>query len=131
SAASDGQPTAAEARSAGADVGCRHERSDPCDHHREALAILDRVARRRPISRRTLRALFDAALIRIDLGERERADEALAFIVNERPGDGPASRSLRLLMEHRESEPAASRLAFLRALYERVGESDLGDDILA
>ena len=101
------------------------------DRDREALAILDAIARRRPISRRTIRALFDAALIRIDLGERERADEALTFIVNERPGDGPASRSLRLMMAARESEPAALRLAFLRALYERVGQSDLGDDILA
>lgn len=93
----------------------------------EALAMLDAIAARRPISRRTIRALFDAALIRMELGENGRAMEALLFIVNERPGDGPASRSLRLILDAR---PAAARLAFLRALHERVGATDLGDDIL-
>lgn len=98
------------------------------DH--EALEVLDAISARRPIARRTIRALFDAARIRLGLGETERAHDALTFIVNERPGDGPASRALRLLMQARASEPAASRLAFLRALYEKVGASDLGDDLL-
>ncbi len=34
--ASDGRPTAVEARSAGAEVGCRHERSDRCDRNHGA-----------------------------------------------------------------------------------------------
>lgn len=97
---------------------------------REALAMLDAIAARRPISRRTIRSLFDSALIRMELGEDDRAMEALLFIVNERPGDGPASRSLRLIMEAREGDPIAARLAFLRDLYARAGESDLGDDVL-
>ncbi len=99
-------------------------------HDREALSMLDAIAARRPFSRRTVRALFDAALIRIDLGETDRAMESLHFNVSERPGDGPASRSLRLILDARASEPPASRLAFLRGLHDRVGESDLGDDIL-
>jgi tetratricopeptide (TPR) repeat protein len=97
----------------------------------EALALLDDIAARRPISRRTVRARFDAALVRREGGQREEADEALLWIVRQRPGDGPASRALRLLLESRASEPAAARLAFLRELYAQVGDSDLGDDILS
>jgi tetratricopeptide (TPR) repeat protein len=93
-----------------------------------ALALLDAIAERRPISRRTIRALFDSALIRVELGETERAHEALRFIVNERPGDGAAGRALAILLD--TGAPDEARLAFLRELYERVGESDLGDDIL-
>lgn len=100
------------------------------DRATEALAALDEIAERRPISRRTVRATFDAALIRLERGETERAYAALEWIVRERPGDGPASRSLRLLMSGREGEAAGARLAFLRDLYEEVGTSDLGDDIL-
>ncbi len=97
---------------------------------REALVILDAIAARRPVSRRTVRARFDAALVRIELGETEAAHAALEWIVNEHSAAGPASRSLRLLMQARASEPAEARLAFLRELYARVGEDDLGDDIL-
>lgn len=93
--------------------------------------MFDAIAERRPVSRRTTRALFDAALIRLELGEREAAHEALTSIVEERPNDGPAARALRLLMEARESEPPAVRLQFLETLYAKVGSSDLGDDILA
>ncbi|HEY8426963.1 MAG TPA: hypothetical protein VIL20_01260, partial [Sandaracinaceae bacterium] len=100
------------------------------DRDREALSILDAIARRRPISRRTVRARFDAALIRLELGEIEAACAALRWIVTEHPEAGPASRSLRLLMEARRDEPAGARLAFLRDLYARVGASDLGDDVL-
>jgi tetratricopeptide (TPR) repeat protein len=96
----------------------------------EALALLDALAERRPISRRTVRARFDAALVRRERGQVAEADAALLWIVEERPGDGPASRALRLLLETRSSEPAAARLAFLRELYARVGTSDLGDDLL-
>ncbi|HJL15325.1 MAG TPA: tetratricopeptide repeat protein [Sandaracinaceae bacterium LLY-WYZ-13_1] len=101
----------------------RVERTD------EALAILDDLAARRPVGRRTVRARFDAALIRLDRGEAAPAMEAFEHIVREHPGDGPASRSLRLWMDHHEDEPDA-QLAFLRALYERVGDTDLGDDVL-
>ncbi len=97
---------------------------------REALALLDALAARRPVSRRTVRALFDSALVRIELGETERAYAALTVIVREHSGDGPASRALRLLMEARASEPAEARLSFLRELYAEVGEDDLGDDVL-
>jgi hypothetical protein len=45
SAASDGQPTAAEARSAGAEVGCRHERSAQFDRIPDVRDGLTRVER--------------------------------------------------------------------------------------
>jgi TolA-binding protein len=64
------------------------------------------------------------------MGDTERAHRDLLWIVRERPGDGQASRSLRILMEAREGDPLEEKLAFLRGLYAHVGESDLGDDIL-
>ena len=100
------------------------------DRPRDAIALLDDLGAREPISRRTIRARFDAALLRLELGETERAHASLLAIVRERPGDGPASRALRILLEARRDTPAASRLAFLRELFEQVHESDLGDDLL-
>lgn len=98
------------------------------ERREEAMAMLDEIARRRPISRRTVRARFDAALIRQELGLEAQAQDSYRWIVEERPGDGPAGRSLVL---HLASYPDdAARLVFLRGLYDRVGESDLGDDIL-
>lgn len=96
----------------------------------EALALLDGIAERRPIARRTVRARFEAALVHLDRGETALAEQGLSWIVAERPGDGPASRALRLLLELRAHERAGSRLRFLRELYERVGRSELGDDLL-
>lgn len=101
------------------------------DRPREALPILDALARHRPIARRTVRARFDAARIRLALGETEAARRALLWIVTERPGDGAASRALRLLMQEREASPIAERARFLEELYPRVGASDLGDDVLS
>jgi tetratricopeptide (TPR) repeat protein len=96
----------------------------------EALSLLDAIAARRPVSRRTVRAAFDAALERLARGDRPPAEATLLWIVSERPGDGPASRALALLLELRASQPAATRLVFLRDLYHRVGTTDLGDDVL-
>jgi len=97
------------------------------DRDREALELLDDIGQREPLSRRTVRARFDAALIRLELGETSRAHETLERILRERPGDGPAGRSLRLLLDARSAE---EQLAFVRELYERVGDTDLGDDLL-
>lgn len=94
---------------------------------REALTLLDDIGQREPLSRRTVRARFDAALIRLDLGETERAHETFDWIVRERSGDGPAGRSLRFLVEARSPE---EQLALVRELYASVGATDLGDDLL-
>lgn len=94
--------------------------------HDEAIALLDDIASREPLSRRQIRARFDAAILRLEL-ERDvaRAHESLEWIVRNRPGDGPASRALRILLDAREDD-----VAFLRELFEAIGESDLGDDVL-
>ncbi len=96
--------------------------------HAEAIALLDEIAARRPISRRTVRARFDAALLRIDRGEVAAAHASLEWIVRERPEDGPAGRALRILLAARSDE---AQLALVRELYRRVGETDLGDDLLS
>ncbi|MBX3272307.1 MAG: tetratricopeptide repeat protein [Sandaracinaceae bacterium] len=93
----------------------------------EALALFDDLGDRAPLSRRTVRARFDAALLRLARGEDARAHEALEWIVRERPGDGPASRALRLLLAARSAE---AQLDLVRELYPLVGRSDLGDDLL-
>ncbi len=94
----------------------------------EALALFDAIEARRPISRRTMRARFEAARIRIDRGETEAGHAALEAIVRERPEDGPARRALAILLAARSAE---AQLAFVRELYLVVGETDLGDDLLA
>ena len=93
----------------------------------EAIALLDAIAARRPISRRTVRARFDAALMRLDRGESGAAHASLEWIVREHPEQGPAGRALRILLEARTE---AEQLAFVRELYEAVGQTDLGDDLL-
>lgn len=100
------------------------------DRPQEALSIFDAIAAWRPTSRRTARARFDAALLRLDLGEVERAHDDLVHLVRHHPNEGPAARALRLLMDARQDQPVDARLTFLRELYEHVGSSDLGDDIL-
>ncbi|MCC6875478.1 MAG: tetratricopeptide repeat protein [Sandaracinaceae bacterium] len=100
------------------------------DRRREALAILDEVAARRPVSRRTARALFDSALVRLELGEAERADSDLERVVRHYPDDGPASRALWYLLRARENQSPQERLRFLSRLYDEVGQHDVGDDLL-
>lgn len=97
------------------------------DRQDEALALLDDIAGRRPISRRTIRSRFDAALIRVERGETGDALAAFTSIVREHPDHGQAGRSLRLMLEARSRE---EQLALVRSLFEELRESDLGDDLL-
>jgi len=100
--------------------------------NRRAIAILDRVAERRPPSRRTARALFDASLLRLEIGERDAGLAGLRRLLLEDPGAGNSSRALRVLLrDFRERDDATGALRFLQATYERVGGSELGDDLLA
>jgi TolA-binding protein len=97
----------------------------------EALALFDAIAAREPVSRRTVRAMFEAARIRLARGERDAALAAFRGICFDHAEDGQASRSLRnLLRELRGAEGDDAALALLRELDERVHATDLGDDVL-
>lgn len=95
----------------------------------EAVGILDAMAALEPPSRRTSRALYDAARIRLDhLGDVGGAQEGFAAVVRRFPDDGNASRALRLWLGTLPDD--AARVALLGALYEDIGASKLGDDVL-
>jgi TolA-binding protein len=97
----------------------------------EALALFEAIAAREPVSRRTVRAMFEVARIHRARGERDLALAGFRRIVTEHPADGPASRSLRILVsELRGTEGDEAALALLRALDEAHHATDLGDDVL-
>jgi tetratricopeptide (TPR) repeat protein len=101
----------------------------------DAIALLDQVAAARPASRRTARALFDAARLRLRRdaeGDRARAVADLERVAREHSDSGLASRALVHLLHERERnrEPVQVTLAWLRALDPQVAASDLGDDVL-
>lgn len=99
---------------------------------RRALPILDEVARRRPVSRRTARALFDASKLRIELGDREAGLEGMRRLAREHPDHGLASRALFLVLDdHRRRDDTEGALAFLSRLEAEVSGSSLADDVLA
>ncbi len=90
-----------------------------------AVALFDALANARPVSRRTVRAAFDAALLRArDLEQPDR--DGFRQVVRTYPESGVASRALRWLL--RDLEPSA-RLRECAALRAAVGASSLGDDL--
>lgn len=93
-----------------------------------ALALFDEIAALEPPSRRTARALFESARIRLDRGERERALADLRAVCERFAGEGPASRALRLLAA--QTSGPDERLALARSL-EAITEPDLRDDLFA
>ncbi len=93
-----------------------------------ALALFDAIAARRPVSRRTVRALYDASLLRAHRGDQAGALAGYRRIVREHPGSGLAARALFWVVPSFPSASAAR--AYLASLYAHVGTSDLGDDIL-
>jgi tetratricopeptide (TPR) repeat protein len=97
-----------------------------------ALALLDAVAQAKPRSRRTGRARFDAARLRLKLGDRTRAVAGLLDVVRLHPDHGLASRALVWLLRARDEDGVdhASTIAWLEALYAEVGSRDVGDDLL-
>ncbi len=97
-----------------------------------ALAVLDEVAARRPVSRRTVRALFDASKLRLELGRTEEGLDGLRRLALEHPEHGLASRSLWYLLQdfERRDDPDGA-LALLDEVYAEVGDTALGDDALA
>ncbi|AKF08601.1 tetratricopeptide repeat protein [Sandaracinus amylolyticus] len=96
----------------------------------DALAILDRIAERTPIARRTVRARFEAARLRLERGERDCALASLRVVVRDHPSHGQASRALVLLVRALREESDDVALAELRALDGHVASSDLHDDVL-
>lgn len=98
----------------------------------EALALFDGIAAREPVSRRTVRAMFEAARIRLERGERDAALAAFRRICFDHPAAGQASRSLTFLL--RELQAGAEgddvAIALLRELDGSVRATDLGDDVL-
>lgn len=97
----------------------------------EALALFSAIAARRPISRRTVRAMWEVTRIQMEQGHRDEALAGLRTIVFEHAGDGQASRSLRTLVaELRAHEGDEAAIALLVELDARVRTTDLGDDVL-
>ena len=101
----------------------------------EALALLDEIAAARPASRRTGRALYDSARLRLRRaadGDRARGLADFERVVIEHSDHGLASRALVHLLSERERahEPVEVTLGWLRALDPRVAASDVGDDVL-
>jgi TolA-binding protein len=97
----------------------------------EALTLFTEIAERRPISRRTVRAMFEVTRIQMEQGHRDDALQGLRTIVYEHPEDGQASRSLRtLIAELRAHEGDDAASALLVDLDAHVRTTDLGDDVL-
>lgn len=117
------------------------------DRARAALPILDRLAATRPVSRRTVRALYDSALLRLGLGFERRARADLERLVRRHPDTGLAARALATLLrvldagdapgpnaDGEASPPRADSRgdALLASLVRdrRVSASELGDNVL-
>lgn len=102
------------------------------ERYDEAVAILDEVGNRRPISRRTSRAIFEASLIRLDhLNQREQAMAGFERVMRETPDDGLGTRSLYyILRDFEQNGDPAGAIAFCDRLYADLGDTTLGDDLL-
>ena len=98
----------------------------------EAIVILDAIAATRPPSRRTARALYDAALLRFErTDDVPRALEGFERVVREHPDDGLGGRALHHWLGHVEAtEGKEAALALLRTLDASLAETTLGDDLL-
>ncbi len=97
----------------------------------EAVEVLEKIAARRPPSRRTARALFDAARLRDEhLGETELAVAGYARVVREHSNEGPASRALALWLAHARGRSPTQALSLVTSLEAELAGTDLGDDLL-
>lgn len=98
----------------------------------EAVVILDRIGGRRPVARRTSRALFEAALLRLDhLNQREQALAGFERVMRETPDDGLGTRALYyILRDFEQRGDSAGAIAKCDELYGALGETSLGDDLL-
>lgn len=98
----------------------------------EAIVILDAIAAARPPSRRTARALYDAALLRFEqTDDIPRALEGFEQVVREHPDAGLGGRALHHWLGHVEAnEGKDAALALVHVLDASLAETTLGDDLL-
>ena len=99
-------------------------------NYTQALEILHEIAERQPVSRRTARALFDAALIRDRiLGEKEAAYAGYDRVIVEHSDSGLGVRALFHRLNGLADNPE-DKLTYIDVMYEKVGTTTLGDDLL-
>jgi tetratricopeptide (TPR) repeat protein len=102
------------------------------ERYEDAVALLDRIGDRKPPSRRTGRAIFDAARLRYERLERY-AEAKVGFerVIREFPDEGLGGRAIYFLVEDfRRRERLSDALPYLDSLYREVRETTLGDDVL-
>lgn len=98
----------------------------------EAVAVLDEIAARRPVSRRTARATLDASLIRYErLEEHDAALAGFERILRQHSDEGPAARALILIVAHHRERSIADALRVVMGFRGELASTDLGDDLLA
>ena len=94
--------------------------------------MLDRIWQAEPESRRTVRALYDASLLRYtELDQREAGLEGFRRIVGEHGSDGPAARAFHFIRQDFDArDDAAGLLAYIEEIYPELGDSTVADDLL-
>lgn len=98
----------------------------------DAVEVLDRIAARRPPSRRTTRAILDASLLRYErLDQRSEALAGFERIVRRHSDEGPAARALVLIVAHHRERSIEDALQVVVDLRAELARTDLGDDLLA
>jgi TolA-binding protein len=97
----------------------------------EAVRVLDEIAAAEPVSRNTVRARYDAARIRIELGDREGGIAGLMTVIREHPDHGNALHALAIVADDAEAEGGvAARRRLLEELDPQIAQSELHDDLL-
>lgn len=102
------------------------------DRFEEAVEVLDQIWQAEPPSRRTVRALYDASLIRYtELDQREAGLEGLRRVLTEHGSDGSAARAFQYVRADFEGhEDVEGLLAYIDATYPVVREFTVADDLL-
>lgn len=93
-----------------------------------AIALFDAVAEVQPPSRRTARALYDGARLRMRTDDEAGALRGFERVVLEFPDHGVSSRALRRVVDGLGDDNSVR--AWLDRAYVQVGSHDIGDDIL-
>jgi tetratricopeptide (TPR) repeat protein len=102
------------------------------ERYEEAVRLLDRIGDRKPPSRRTGRAIFDAARIRYEqLEQYAQAKAGFERVIREFPDEGLGGRAIYFIIEDfRRQDELAAALPYLDARYREVRATTLGDDVL-